>query len=167
MQPEDTLGSTVDVHADPAAVVEPAEQRRRQLPRPPYSIELLIGSGAFAGVLLRFLLSSLARQYLSATFPIGTLLINLVGCFAIGVVQTMFLDLATVRREVQVFVVVGLIGGFTTFSSVSVETVRLIQGGLFGWALGYQALSLAGGMAAAVLGTRIAHMMHRSMRRRP
>jgi CrcB protein len=117
------------------------------------------------GVLLRFMLSGLAHQYLAAMFPVGTLLVNLVGCFVIGIMQTIFLKFAVVRREVQLFVTVGLIGSFTTFSAISVETVRLIQAGLVSWALGYQALTLIGGMAAVALGAVLTQTAHRRINR--
>ncbi len=130
------------------------------------SVELLIGAGAFIGVLLRFSLSSLAHDHLSATFPIGTLLVNLIGCFVIGIVQTIFLDLAVVRREVQLFVTVGLVGGFTTFSAISVDSVHLLAAGLTTWLLGYQIATLAGGLAAVLLGTALTQAIHQYVGRR-
>ena len=126
--------------------------------------EVAVSAGAILGVAVRSLISAWSQQHVPATFPTGTLLINLLGCVGIGIMQTLFLELAAVRREWQLFVSVGLLGGFTTFSTLSVETVQLLQVGRYGAALGYQAASLVGGVLAALLGMRIAHVAHRGLR---
>lgn len=122
--------------------------------------EVMVGAGAIIGVIARYTITNLAKQTLPGPFPIGTLLINLTGCLIIGVMQTLFLELMTVRREAQLFVSVGLCGGFTTFSTFSVETVQLIRHGHAWVALGYQASSLAGGILAVVAGIALAHIAH-------
>ena len=128
--------------------------------------EMLVGAGAIAGVLGRFAIGELGRRYLPGPLPVGTLLINLLGCLIIGVVQTLFLDLGAIRRELQLLLSAGFCGGFTTFSTFSVETVQLLQAGHVGPALAYQALSLAGGLVAVLLGIGIAHLLHRKLWRR-
>ena len=99
-------------------------------------------------------------------FPISTLLVNLIGCFIIGVIQTIFLDLAVVRREVQLFMTVGLVGGFTTFSAISVDSVRLLEAGLIIWLLCYQIAMLAGGLTAVLVGATLTQAVHRHFRKR-
>jgi CrcB protein len=128
--------------------------------------EALVGAGAIVGVLGRFAIGELAKHYLPGPLPLGTVLINLLGCLVIGIVQTLFLDLAAIRREPQLLLAVGFCGGFTTFSTFSVETVQLLQAGHVGPALAYGALSLAGGLAAVLLGVAIVHLPHRRLRRR-
>lgn len=113
---------------------------------------LIIATGAIIGVLARFLLDEWSKTHLVLSFPLGTLIINLVGCLLIGIVQTVFFELKSIRRELQLFLAVGLLGGFTTFSTLSVETVRLLQEGRVTVALTYQALSLVGGLAAVAGG---------------
>jgi CrcB protein len=118
--------------------------------------ELAIGGGAILGVLARWLISAAVQQRTLWHAPLATLLINLSGCLLLGVCQALFAELSAVRRELQLFVTVGLLGGFTTFSTFSVETVQLIQAGRLGAALLYQALSLIGGLGAALLGQWLA-----------
>lgn len=135
------------------------------LARLTWRAEVMVGAGAIIGVIARFTITNLAKQTFPGPFPIGTLLINLLGCLVIGVMQTLFLELMTVRREAQLFVSVGLCGGFTTFSTLSVETIQLIRHGHAWKALGYQAISLVGGLLAVVAGIALAHTAHSQLER--
>lgn len=123
--------------------------------------ELSVSVGAIVGVTARWLLSLLSQQHVPATFPRGTLLINLAGCFGIGVLQTLFLERRAISRELQLCLVVGLLGGFTTFSTFSVETVQLLRAGQAGHALAYQLVSVGGGLLLVVLGRVLAHRLYR------
>ncbi len=134
------------------------------LSRLTHRADVVIGVGAVIGVITRFTISNLARQHLPGTFPFGTLMINLAGCLVIGMMQTLFLELVAVRREVQLFVSVGFCGGFTTFSTFSVETVLLIQAGHALRAGVYQGVSLIGGLIAVMLGIMLTHTLHRQGR---
>ncbi len=130
---------------------------------------LAVALGAIIGVFARFTVGELARLYLPLSFPIGTLLVNLSGCLLIGIVQTLWLDLRILRCETQMFAAVGVLGGFTTFSSFSVETVHLLETGAIGQAVGYQVCSLLAGVAAVALGSIGARALchpSRSRRRR-
>lgn len=120
---------------------------------------LIIAAGAILGVLARFGIGEWSKTHLALSLPLGTLIINLVGCLLIGSVQTIFLELRLMHREIQLFLAVGLLGGFTTFSTFSVETVRLLQAGRVTAAITYQVLSLVGGIAAVVAGAAATHML--------
>jgi CrcB protein len=90
----------------------------------------LVGSGGFVGALLRYGLSGLVhRQVPFTTFPYGTMAVNLLGCLLIGV----FAGLAESRQlfgpELRTFVLIGLLGGFTTFSTLGYETFAMIRDG--------------------------------------
>lgn len=142
-----------------------------QRPAPPAlrttrSEHLALAAGAVVGVLLRYAVGRLSGQHVPATFPVGTLVINLAGCLLIGVLQSLFLNHLPVRREVQLAVVVGGLGGFTTLSTFAVETVQLIEAGRGGAALLYQGLSVAGGLALALLGHSLSAWAVARVRRR-
>lgn len=126
----------------------------------------LIAAGAILGVLARFLIGEWSKAHGAWSFPLGTLSVNLVGCLLIGIVQTIFFELRTMRHETQIFLAVGLLGGFTTFSTLSVETVRLLQAGQATHAIAYQALSLVGGLAAVAIGIAATHTFSRWLSRR-
>ena len=91
---------------------------------------LLVGLGGCIGSVLRYLLSgffqSIAR---TSVFPIGTLGVNLLGCFVIGILASLFEGRGVIGDELRVFLVVGVLGGFTTFSSFGNETLNLMRFG--------------------------------------
>ncbi len=104
-----------------------------------------IGSGA------RYLVALWAAQRLGSTFPYGTLIVNLVGCFIIAVLMQAALALgwsATLRSALTI----GFVGGLTTYSSFNYDTMRLIEEGAAGTALLNVIVTLAGGGAAGWLG---------------
>ena len=142
-------------HDDPDAMVSEniAAAPPRDAVRWPQA-ELLIGAGACVGVPARWLLSVwLPTQ---GGFPVATLLTNLLGCLVIGLLQTLFLERRGVSPRLQLLLVVGLLGGFTTFSTFSVETVQLITAGRGDVAILYQLASLGGGLGAVLLGRALA-----------
>jgi len=110
-------------------------------------ILLLIGSGSFVGGILRYLLSQFLQTKTPSIFPLGTLAVNVLGCFLIGLVIG-FMDRGTLASEWRVFLATGLLGGFTTFSAFSMESVNLMKEGQAGYALIYIGLSVFLGLAA-------------------
>jgi CrcB protein len=89
---------------------------------------VLIALGGAAGTLARYGVSiACARSAQRWNFPIGTLAVNLLGCFLIGLLNGLFVDRVTVRPEVRLALVVGFLGGFTTFSSYAWETAALLE----------------------------------------
>lgn len=115
---------------------------------------LWIALGGALGSVLR----ALAGYALQTRFPWATLLVNVLGSFAIGVVMTRLggLEPAPAART-QAFVVVGFCGGFTTFSTFSWQTLEQLQRGQVGAALANIALSFALCLGAVWLGARLAH----------
>jgi CrcB protein len=88
---------------------------------------LFIGIGGFAGSIFRYLIYlSFASRNLTI-FPYATLIINLVGCLAIGVVSVMIEKAVPQSRVLYLMVSVGLLGGFTTFSAFGLETLNLLE----------------------------------------
>ncbi len=92
---------------------------------------LLIALGGGLGALLRYAVSSGAQRFTDGTFPVGTLAVNVLGCVGIGLFGTLFSGSIVVREEVRFAVLVGFLGGFTTFSTFGYETFALLADG--GW----------------------------------
>lgn len=118
-------------------------------------IALLIVFG-MAGTLARYGLQGLVQQRTGATFPYGTLVVNLVGCLLLGGIAQYGLTHLTIPPEWRIGVTVGFFGAFTTFSTFSWETVRLLEDGEWMRATMYVLASVVGGLACVFFGMRIA-----------
>ena len=91
---------------------------------------LLVGLGGFLGSVLRFLLGGVVQGlFRSASFPIGTLAVNALGCFAIGALSEVAETRGILSDRTRAFAVIGVLGGFTTFSAFSNETLNLFRDG--------------------------------------
>jgi CrcB protein len=111
-----------------------------------------------AGTGARYLIAVWAAQRLGSSFPYGTLIVNLIGCFGIAAVMPAALTLAwspTVRSAI----VIGFIGGFTTYSSFNYETSRLLEEGAYGPAAVNAIATIVGSFAAGWLGLMFARQL--------
>ena len=106
-----------------------------------------IGTGSFIGGILRYLLTLLIQTKTTTHFPLGTLLVNLIGCFFIGIVFGIF-DKGQMSHEWKLFLATGLLGGFTTFSAFSNEAFMLFRDGHTVYALLYILASVLLGLLA-------------------
>ena len=88
---------------------------------------LVIALGGAIGTVLRFLTSILAARWFGAEFPYGTLIVNLAGAFVIGVVQQIGTQTLLIPDNMRLFLTTGMMGGLTTYSTFSYETVRLME----------------------------------------
>ena len=88
---------------------------------------LLIGFAGFIGTLGRYWLSGIVARRYGETFPFGTLTVNLVGCFIVGLLFYLMQERYLVNENVRSIVLIGLIGGFTTFSSLGLQTFTLLR----------------------------------------
>ncbi|MCM3252519.1 fluoride efflux transporter CrcB [Priestia aryabhattai] len=116
---------------------------------------LLVGIGGIVGSLLRYYLGVFTHSWWDYDFPLGTLIINLIGCFALGWITTYIIKLKLLHPHILAGIGTGLIGSFTTFSTFSVETVTLIQHRLWSMAFLYVVLSLFGGLLMSWLGYQV------------
>jgi len=90
---------------------------------------ILIGMAGFAGALARYWMSGWADERWGASFPIGTLVVNLLGCLAIGFLFHATEEKYLVDPVVRTAILVGFLGGFTTFSSFGIQTFTLLRDG--------------------------------------
>lgn len=111
-------------------------------------LAVFIGGGV--GSVTRWLIS-LKLNSLSSHVPVGTLLVNLIGAFIIGLTLSLFTRVTHIDPVWKLLVTTGFCGGLTTFSTFSVEVVYLIQDGKLAWAAGTVLLNLAGSLAMTML----------------
>lgn len=119
---------------------------------------ILVAVGGAIGSTARYLVSTWAATRYGAEFPYGTLIVNITGCFVIGT----FLTLATERLDIspywRVFITVGIVGGMTTFSSFSYETIHLLQEADMLRAFYNVGLNILVGFSATWLGVVVARL---------
>lgn len=118
---------------------------------------LWIAIGGALGTMARFWFSAAMTRLTGPAFPWGTLIINVVGSFVIGVLARLTHAGAVphVSPSMAAFAMVGVCGGFTTFSSFSLQTLELVRGGNMGRALAYVSSSVLLCLAFVWLGTRL------------
>ena len=113
---------------------------------------LFIGAGSFLGGVSRYVLTRLVQDHILHVFPYGTLVVNIVGCFLIGLFYGLFDRGHVLDPDIRMFLTVGFCGGFTTFSTFANENFSMLQGGNFLGMGVYAVLSLALGLAMVYLG---------------
>ena len=117
----------------------------------------MVGAGGFVGSALRYSTSIWVQRWAGATqFPLATLAVNVIGCLAIGLIAGAADTRVELSHGAWLFLVVGVLGGFTTFSAFGNEVFMLAQGGHRLHALGHVVLHLLLGIGAAVLGYALA-----------
>ncbi len=90
---------------------------------------LVIFVGGGLGASARYWLSGLAHRYSGSGFPVGTMLVNVIGCFLIGLLMGSMEERFLVTPTLRLFLTIGVLGGFTTFSSFSYESMALLRDG--------------------------------------
>ncbi len=114
---------------------------------------IAIALGGACGSVLRFLVSSWVQQRTQTSFfPFGILSVNLIGCFIIGVLFGIFSGRIGADPILRSAIFIGLLGGFTTFSSFTIDTVNLFYSGAFGAAFMYILSSVIAGILATTAG---------------
>ncbi|MBN2446454.1 MAG: fluoride efflux transporter CrcB [Phycisphaerae bacterium] len=119
-------------------------------------VPLFIFVGSGVGGVMRWMVGGWVQRLSSGAFPIGTLAVNIIGCFLIGLLTVALPGRLLVREEFRIALLVGLLGGFTTFSTFGLETFALLNDGQAWRALLNVAGSVVLGLAAVWLGYRLA-----------
>jgi CrcB protein len=117
---------------------------------------ILVFLGSGIGGVLRYVLSGWAQRLGNGLFPLGTLAVNLLGCLAIGFLSGAFAGSWLLREEYRVAVVIGVLGGFTTFSAFGMETFALLNDGQRLRAAANVFLSVVLGLIVIWIGFRVA-----------
>ena len=113
---------------------------------------LAIGIGGAIGSLLRFWMATWVHSFAGRGFPYGTLTVNVLGCLVMGVLFVLFTERFSDNAVLRAGILIGVLGGFTTFSSFSIETFNLIEQGAHLKALANMGVSLALCVGATWLG---------------
>jgi fluoride exporter len=117
---------------------------------------LLIAIFGAIGTLARYGLQGLVQVKMGGTFPYGTLLINLTGCFFLGLIGQYTLNRMVISPEMRMAIAVGFFGGYTTFSSFGWEAAKMLEGGEWLRATTYVAASVVFGLILSIAGIRLA-----------
>ncbi len=113
---------------------------------------LFIDIGSFVGGVCRYLLQQFVQKQYPSSIPLGTLSVNLIGCFVIGVVYELSAKGNLLSPEMRLFLATGICGGFTTFSSFAYENVSMVLEGEFYYPLLYVLISIIIGFGAVHAG---------------
>jgi fluoride exporter len=109
------------------------------------------------GTLARYGLQGVVQIKMGSTFPYGTLLINLTGCFLLGLIGQLTLNRVIISPEWRMAIAIGFFGGYTTFSSFGWETAKMLEAGEWLWASSYVAASVVLVLLLSVAGIRLAN----------
>jgi CrcB protein len=123
-----------------------------------------VAIGGAVGSVARFALGSFIQTRVSGPFPVGTLVINVSGSLLLGFLAQFGLDTTSLSPEMKLLLTTGFCGGFTTFSTFSYETVKLIENGEYADAGAYVGLSVVLSILGTMLGIRGARRLVASLR---
>jgi CrcB protein len=121
---------------------------------------LWVGVGGFIGSVFRYTLSGFVQEWTKRDdFPVGTLTVNILGCLIIGFLSQLAEARGAFSPETRAFVIIGILGGFTTFSSFGNETINLLRDGEGSLAFINVAAQLMLGLGAVWLGRTMGHKL--------
>ncbi len=120
---------------------------------------VLVGLGGFAGAVARWLIDGWVSERNPTAFPVGTLVINLTGSFALGVLFAWVIERNVLPPEVRAPLMIGFLGAYTTFSTFMLESWRLIEDGAWALALVNLAGSVLLGLVAVIAGLAVGRLL--------
>ncbi len=116
---------------------------------------LMVAMGGAIGSSARYLVGVLATRLFGINFPWGTLIVNIAGSFMMGVLVSLLALRFSVGNEVRGFLAIGVLGGFTTFSSFALDFVYLFEKKQYIWAMGYMSVTVICSILALFLGLAV------------
>jgi CrcB protein len=116
---------------------------------------LLIGAGGFVGAIARYLLDARVTAWTGGSLPWGTLVVNVSGTFLVGMLFALVVERAALAAEVRGPLMIGFLGAYTTFSTLALESWRMIEGGAWLYAGANLLGSVTVGVAAVVAGIAV------------
>jgi CrcB protein len=119
---------------------------------------LLVALGGAVGSIARYLMASRIQTATGWQFPLGTVLVNILGCFLIGILYVLLVARPDPKHELRALLITGVMGGFTTFSSFSLETVTMAMNGNYTGASLNVVISVAACLVGTVLGIALARI---------
>ena len=120
---------------------------------------VLVFVGGGIGAAARYLLSGLVHRFVDPSFPYGTLAVNVAGCFAIGFLASLSEDRFLISSSMRMFLGIGILGGFTTFSTFSIETLYLAREASFLLAVLNISLTVVSGLVASWVGLSLGKLI--------
>lgn len=120
---------------------------------------LLVAAGGAIGSVLRYLVALAGTRWFGPNWPYGTFFVNVTGSFAMGMVVELIARRFGASPELRLFIATGILGGYTTFSSFSLDTAVLWERGDLAMAMGYVLLSVGLGIAALFAGLAVARQL--------
>ena len=120
---------------------------------------LFVALGGAVGATGRYMVGSLVSHLPQGAFPLGTFTVNALGSLALGVIAALMAMTWSPSPELRAFLVVGVLGGFTTFSAFSIDVILLFERGRTALALGYVAASLVVAIGGLFVGLRLTRML--------
>ncbi len=119
---------------------------------------VLVGAGGLIGSLTRYAVGGWVNNLAgNPSFPYGTLAVNIIGCFVIGVLAGLAATRTVIGIDTRAFLMIGVLGGFTTFSAFGLETIELLRRGEFFMGISNAAVQVTLGLVAVWAGLKIAN----------
>lgn len=112
---------------------------------------IFVGIGGGIGAVIRYLVTIQSTKMINSDFPLGTLIVNVVGGFLIGMIAELSISTDLISPELKLFLTTGIMGGLTTFSTFSLETINLISSGRYFFGIANIFLNLSLSLGGVVL----------------
>lgn len=122
-------------------------------------LALVVGCGGFIGAASRYLISIFAAKNLGGNFPYGTLIANILGAILIGFIMEFSINSALISSNMRLFLTTGIMGGLTTFSTFSYETVSMINNGHIVLGIENVIFNLGCSLIFVIIGQRVAKLL--------